>query len=568
MGDDSLYQWATCGRESFERVVELLLQRKHQTEPREVQAVDGRGGDEGIDVDVTSRDGAIDIIYQLKYFPEGFSGGFSRTRRRQITKSFNAAMKHRPRRWVLVFPAKPTPKERAYVHKLAGGRRVEIAILGRDKLDLLMVENPDIHRHVTTGPLTEALRLSGNEHLALATPADLDRATVSLGKRINARSAFWGVNVTIGADGSIQQEFVPKRPDAFSNEPLGLKPEFRAGPAGDLAKAKLQELRAYGGPGVAVNAEALASVELVGPDWFARNLKDVSVVFGPVSVSKEVPIEVRLVDPSGATVQSLEGHSSMSRGQLGDRLDVLLDCGIEFEFKMPRNDERVTVSVSTKHEGRRVHDVVASISFMDRLASNTGTMLEVWASDKCLFTFGQPDSPLVELSPDAYTRQLVDDLLVLSNHFSVPLRLPEELTWAQREEIRKCRLVVDGKAVEERNFRELTVTLNGTTSNSWEETIQREAMMVVVETDVHFIVQGKRLPVRAQVFHPRAHVIEPQAVLAALRSQSAAGMRVRIGGVDETAFRIVLANDARRDPNEPLVVEPLGIVDPEAASPQ
>ncbi|MEV0949037.1 hypothetical protein [Promicromonospora sp. NPDC050249] len=566
MGDDSLYQWATCGRESFDRVVELLLQRRHQAEPGEVQAVDGRGGDEGIDVDVTSHDGTIDTIYQLKYFPEGFSGGFRETRRRQITKSFNAAMKHKPRRWVLVFPGRPTPKERSYVHKLAGGRRVEIAILGRDKLDLLMAENPDIHRHVTTGPLTEALRLSGNEHLALATPIDLDRAAVSLGERIDARSAFWGVNVTIGADGSIQQEFVPKRPDAFSNEPLSLKPEFRSGPAGDLAKTQLDELHAYGGPGITINADALASIELVGPDWFARNLKEVSVVFGPIAISKEVPIEVRLIAPSGATLQSLEGHSRMSRGRVGGRLEVMLDCGIEFDFKMPRNGERVTASVATNHEGRRIHEVAASISFMDRLESDTDVMLEIWAGDKRLFTFGRPDSPLVELSPDAYTRQLVDDLHVLSRHFSVPLRLPEELTWAQREEIRKCRLVVDGKVVEERNFRELTVTLNGTTSESLEGTIQREAMMVVVETDVHFIVQGQRLPVRAQVFHPRAHVIEPQAVAAALRDQTAAGMRVRIGGVDDTAFRIVLANDARRDPNEPLAVEPLGIVEPEATS--
>src|SRR5690554_5709372 len=104
MSDEPLYPWERCGRDAFERAVELLLQRKHQAGPGKAQAIDGRGGDEGIDVDVTEPDGTISTIYQLKYFPEGFSGGFREVRRKQILNSFRAAMKHEPALWVLVVP--------------------------------------------------------------------------------------------------------------------------------------------------------------------------------------------------------------------------------------------------------------------------------------------------------------------------------------------------------------------------------------------------------------------------------------------------------------------------------
>src|SRR5665647_486018 len=72
-----MFDWARCGRERFEAIVESLLVNKHVTEHTgHAQAVDGRGGDGGIDVDVTLDDGTLDTIYQLKYFPEGLSGNY------------------------------------------------------------------------------------------------------------------------------------------------------------------------------------------------------------------------------------------------------------------------------------------------------------------------------------------------------------------------------------------------------------------------------------------------------------------------------------------------------------
>lgn len=563
ISDEPLYPWATCGRDAFERAVELLLQRKHQAGPGTAQAVDGRGGDEGIDVDVTEPDGTISTIYQLKYFPEGFSGGWRETRRRQIKDSFLKAMKHKPASWVLVVPRNPTTKERAWVRKLKGKNTVRIEILARDRLDLMLTQAPDIFRALTSGPLTEALQMAGNEHLALNTAADLETVARGLSERVNARSAFWAADMILGADGSVTQRLVPKRPDAQEKEPLAVIPHFSSSPAGEEARAKMEELQRFGGAGLQISPDALVSVKLDGPQWFTQDVTDVAGIgFGPVGLSRYVDVELRAVAASGATLQSLDGRSRMSRGNDGKKLWVELACGLDFEFVMQDDVEKGSAKVTSKLEGLPVTDLTYAVKFMERFAPGAELNLELWAEGRRLFLFSLPDAAFNGLSPDGYTRQLIDDLAVLSSHFLVPLRLPHELTWAEREEIRKARLVVDGKVVAERDFQNLEVVLSGKAGAPIEDWLQSEAMMVVVETEVHYLVQGHRLPIRAKIFHPRAQYSEPQAVLAALQSGTAEGLPARIRGVDGTPFRVFRDDDPDRDPDQPLSTEPLGIIEP------
>ncbi|WP_043650902.1 hypothetical protein [Cellulosimicrobium cellulans] len=564
ISDEPLYPWETCGRDAFDRAVELLLQRKHQAGPGTAQAVDGRGGDGGIDVDVTEPDDTISTIYQLKYFPEGFSGGFSKTRRSQIKKSFLAAMKHRPASWVLVVPRNPTPKERAWVRSLKGKNEVRVTILARDALDLMLTQAPDIFRALTSGPLTEALRMAGNEHLALNTAADLERVARGFSERVNSRSVFWAADMILGADGSVTQRLVPKRPDAQEKEPLSVIPHFSSSPAGEEARAKMEELHSFGGAGLHISADALVSVKLEGPQWFSQDVADVAAIgFGPVGMSRDVDVELRAVTASGATLQSLDGRSRMSRGSGGKKLWVELTCGLGFEFVMQDDVEKGLATVTSKLEGLPATDVAYALKFMDRFVPGAELNLELWAEGRRLFLFNLPDAAFNGMSPDGYTRQLIEDLAVLSWHFLVPLRLPNELTWAEREEIRKARLVVDGKVVAERDFQNLEVVLSGKSGAPIEGWLQSEAMMVVVETEVHYLVQGHRLPIRAKIFHPRAQYTEPQAVLDALQAGTAEGMPARIRGVDGTPFRVFRDDDPDRDPAQPLAAEPLGIIEPE-----
>ena len=101
-----MLSWEKLNQSDFDRTVELLVTRRYKREHPElsVQAIDGRGGDGGIDIDVREPvTGKLLKIYPLKFFPEGFSGGH-RQRRNQIRNSFEKAAALHPPVWALVVP--------------------------------------------------------------------------------------------------------------------------------------------------------------------------------------------------------------------------------------------------------------------------------------------------------------------------------------------------------------------------------------------------------------------------------------------------------------------------------
>lgn len=66
--------WATIGQELFDRIVEALVQRVYDDTTWDVRPIDGRGGDDGIDIECLHKTSGHRHVHQLKYFPEGFSG--------------------------------------------------------------------------------------------------------------------------------------------------------------------------------------------------------------------------------------------------------------------------------------------------------------------------------------------------------------------------------------------------------------------------------------------------------------------------------------------------------------
>ena len=73
----------------------------------------------GIDILVKTGDGRT-VVYQLKYFPEGFDGKAWGKRREKVTSSLKTAGKTYPDldEWVLVYPARPTPSGTVFISKL------------------------------------------------------------------------------------------------------------------------------------------------------------------------------------------------------------------------------------------------------------------------------------------------------------------------------------------------------------------------------------------------------------------------------------------------------------------
>jgi hypothetical protein len=96
-------------------------------------------------------------IYQLKYFPEGMTGGF-RNRRKQVTDSFNTAWQHhQPTEWILVMPADPHVNELDHVKNLAAGKAVKVEIWGKQKLTSALSNFPELETAFTQNAMIELL---------------------------------------------------------------------------------------------------------------------------------------------------------------------------------------------------------------------------------------------------------------------------------------------------------------------------------------------------------------------------------------------------------------------------
>ncbi|TQJ12942.1 hypothetical protein FB459_0322 [Yimella lutea] len=148
--DGALIDWTTIGRERFERLIEALIPYQHPHGTL-VHPVDGRGGDGGIDalaiepsedtegMVVYRDDPGLVVVYQLKYFPDGFSGR-NKDRQQQIRRSLRQAIKNVPRmkKWFLVAPCTASNTGWEFLSKL-----------GKENHGL---ENSFIHRGILDGP--------------------------------------------------------------------------------------------------------------------------------------------------------------------------------------------------------------------------------------------------------------------------------------------------------------------------------------------------------------------------------------------------------------------------------
>ncbi|BFO23222.1 hypothetical protein SHKM778_96100 (plasmid) [Streptomyces sp. KM77-8] len=87
-------EWERIGQPAFDRIVEAVVHRVYDAASR-VEAVNGRGGDDGIDIKVSHASRIR--VFQLKYYPDGFPTTSHKGRRGSIKASFTRAMRVRRR---------------------------------------------------------------------------------------------------------------------------------------------------------------------------------------------------------------------------------------------------------------------------------------------------------------------------------------------------------------------------------------------------------------------------------------------------------------------------------------
>lgn len=271
--------WDQLGQQRFDRIVEVLITRRYR-DADSVIAVNGRGGDGGIDLEV--RQGERLRLFQLKYFPEGFSGGFRKTRREQIRRSYNKMLKEEPYEWVLVVPNNLTPTERTFVKGLVKGAEApRRRVIDRTGLDDLLVDFPEVdrwaQRNVTT-ELLENAKTFNREIDSLLGPEDLGTRIANLGRLVDSTDLDWTYDFHRDGD-TVSQILRAQHSRAHIVNPvyITVRGQFGSQHAG-LVEQFQDRVRFGTAERVVLPSETVNGIEITGPEHIARQFESGDVV--------------------------------------------------------------------------------------------------------------------------------------------------------------------------------------------------------------------------------------------------------------------------------------------------
>jgi hypothetical protein len=267
--DGDKIQWTRLNQLWFDRIVETLLLRKYRGVAT-VNVVDGRGGDEGIDVSVTHPDDTV-VIYQLKYFPEGMSGNFS-SRRRQVKDSFLQAVNHHePHEWVLVAPRNYTIQEKGFALGLAdvtpeGKRRPNVSCMGQAELDQMLIDYPEVDRWLTLEHYRQGRMIFEQERAAFLETAarDLADRVGALGDVVDARDPDWTWDFARDHE-TTSQTLRAKHDNAAQRSPISIR-FTTALDTGSVVEREFRQSIEYGAPTrVELPGTAVTDFDVSGP---------------------------------------------------------------------------------------------------------------------------------------------------------------------------------------------------------------------------------------------------------------------------------------------------------------
>jgi hypothetical protein len=453
-------EWDRIGQPSFDRYVEALLYRTF-ADGGEVIAVNGRGGDAGIDVQVTTEAGLR--VFQLKYYPTGFPGSV-RGRRTSIKKSFNRAMQHDPVEWTLVVPCNLSPSERTYVNGLRGHRSVRVTVMDRAELDSRFASYPDLEASFTRDQRREDAMIFNQERAMLLDPEDLAQRILALGIRADNVDPDWTWDFE-RQGGLVSRTLRAKHPRAHEVSPVSLTLAGRPEAMSADLKAALTRSLGFGiAEEVALPREAVESLTVKGPSWLAKTIDDAEVVWRPLPrpTTPGETVEMAFLDGNGSVAARYTGTvNSTGSGGLGASIDADI-LGARLQVMLPFHEGTPpTLRYSFDLSGRSPSEATRALRLYQRLLRGgdfTLTLNGASAGSGTLPGNGSPD----DLEDVENQLLYLSDLDALQRHCENYFPAPFTLTGTERIMIRVARLLTEGHCVVHPFLSTLTATLNGT----------------------------------------------------------------------------------------------------------
>lgn len=452
---DGGIRWERVSKESFDRAIETLLTRYHYDHgAEEVWSPDGRGGDGGKDVCVKYPDRTL--IYQLKYFPDGFKSS-TKSRKTQVRKSFEAAMKNDPPpdEWHLCLPAKVTPGEQTFILGLRQDQPVAVKIFDRPHIEAMLMDYPDlISWMVHDDFVDQKVALYRVETAAMSRGLeDLAERATALHQQAAELDPDWAIDFSISDDGQIFA-FRAKHPRSQELSPLGVDPELDDSVRADEIRTNLSEQRAFGLPtSVTVPTEVIRALNWEGPAWLTENLPRLDEL-GELTLPGQrtrptipgLPVDLTLMSDVPALLGSWRGtavHGGI--GTEGLSLTVEINGVLTLTFLLPI-EQPIPARINSSFNLDGVHPALARSTARLQALLHEGLTLTVLLDGHELITQAQLN-PLddAEREPFVVMRELAEDLIAIEAATNVEIRFPPSISGHDRVQARILRLLLEGR---------------------------------------------------------------------------------------------------------------------------
>lgn len=456
-----LVDWDAIGREKFDRVVEALIAYRYQDS--EVTVFDGKGGDGGRDVVVVQ--GSRVRIFQLKYFPEGFSSANVK-RRKQIEKSFKAALAHEPFQWTLVVPKNLTAGEQDYVRRLSDDSGVDVVDWwGQAQLDMRISGFPELVSYLYSDTAKEYLEAVGRRTALIEGRGDLEANLRDLRRAVDSADLHWTYDFAITAKGVVKT-LRAKHPNAQNISPILLKFTPEGSPTEPTVHEKFTKMIDFGHSGEASLAVTHFTIE--GPPLVAKRSEGGFVVLKSIDPDPaKIPVEFRFVDAAGSLVGSHVGFPThVGEGRVGRSLTVELYAAIRIGMDLPHDAD----SSGTLHVDIDVsHADPYTILQVDRVLRSAANShhLEIKVDGQKLVSLVTERKAWMsnehEVGDWQYLVDLCHDLDYLTRETGSGFAVPENVEALDRVHVRCARLLLEGKpvVVPDHNTLNATVRLDG-----------------------------------------------------------------------------------------------------------
>lgn len=473
-------------------------------------------------------------IYQLKFFPEGFSGGH-RDRRKQIQNSFEKAAKLTRAVWALVIPRDSTTNERKLVTTLLRDSGIRVAFVGRAELDDFQASDPDAISLAERTSDRKALATVGREQAALMNSNGIASEVARLKSRADARSPHWGIDIATQG-GTIMQTVFAKHPDAATCEPLSINfgLDFTERPR---LRAEYETAIGYGVIGqVTLPPEVVQNFRRIEPEWFEGRSEASRLELHPLPSARVELRAVLRVSSATAPTRTLRGTTSwMTRGAEGAQVQTVFGSRLTITWRLTEDRAIGTTSIVTfAPQGQPGTDVDRSIRLLDVLHEGTQMVPEVDDHKESLTVVPQSGSGVFR-----EVAELADDLTAIEHLTGTQFSFPDSMEIVDRIWFRVVRRLLEGDCVVAPGMDGANFVLSGGLDEALERLLDGPAATMASTPEWSALVCGDEMFVGdMRYYHPSVRIVDAAEHLAAMRARTGADREARlVPDVPKQGFR-------------------------------